>query len=179
MTSRSMSRLVSEKGTVPNVIGMTRDEALKAIESCRIRCAARRSSKSSTSGRAARCIATPPRIGSTVPQPSTVRLTDQRRPGRHRCPVTGWHADRGRARAARPTRPDRRRHRATDSPARSPTASSAASVPPPTRRPAPGSAVTLTVSRPRAPAGLHRPADSRRRIGASACAPLRRCIFTS
>ena len=62
------------RGTVPNVLGMTRDEAVKAIEAAGFDTPRDYVEKLDERPRG-EVLASLPRAGATVPQPSTVRLT--------------------------------------------------------------------------------------------------------
>ena len=66
--------LGAKRGTVPNVVGMARDEAIKAIEAAGFDTPREFIEKLDQRPRG-EVLATLPRVGATVPQPSSVRLT--------------------------------------------------------------------------------------------------------
>lgn len=66
--------LGAKRGTVPDVVGMSRDEAIKAIEAAGFDTPREFIEKLDQHPRG-EVLATLPRVGATVPQPSTVRLT--------------------------------------------------------------------------------------------------------
>jgi eukaryotic-like serine/threonine-protein kinase len=66
--------LGAKKGTVPNVVGMPRDEAVKALEAAGFDVPTDVTEKLDPHPRG-EVIATTPRIGATIAQPATVRLT--------------------------------------------------------------------------------------------------------
>jgi eukaryotic-like serine/threonine-protein kinase len=66
--------LGAKKGTVPNVVGMPRDDAVKALEAAGFDISTEYTEKLDQHPRG-EVLATTPRIGSTVPQPASIRLT--------------------------------------------------------------------------------------------------------
>ncbi len=135
------------KGTVPNVIGMPRDEALKALESAGFDAPQEIIERLDKRPRG-EVIATAPRIGSTVPQPSTVRLTISAGPDAIGVPsLVGMPVDDAVALLgqigliAAPQR--------TDSTSTQPAGFVSGQRPAASTPVTAGSAVTLTVSRPR------------------------------
>ncbi len=141
--------LGAKRGKVPNVIGMTREAAVVAIEAAGFDKPQEFIEKLDKRPRG-EVIATLPRIGSTVPQPSTVRLTVSAGPDAIGIPsLVGMTVEDALAllgqlglTAGEPR---------TDSTSTQPEGFVSGQRPAANTPAAPGSAVTLTVSRPPAP----------------------------
>lgn len=140
--------LGARRGTVPSVIGLTRDSARKVIEGAGFDLASDYTERLDTRPRG-EVIATNPRGGSTVLQPAAVRLTLSAGPDAVGVPsLVGMPVEDALALLgqlglkAGPAR--------SDSTSTQPDGFVSAQRPAPNTPAAPGSAVTLTVSRPRA-----------------------------
>lgn len=138
-----------KRGTVPNVVGMSRDLAVKALEDAGFEAPDDASERIDKRPRG-EVIATVPRGGVTIAQPASVRLTISAGPDAIGVPsLIGMSLDDALALIgqlgliAAPTR--------TDSTSVQPDGVVSAQRPVAESPVTPGSAVTLTVSRPRAP----------------------------
>ncbi len=138
-----------KRGTVPNVLGMARDAAVKALEEAGFDVATEITERLDKRARG-EVIATAPRSGVTIPQPAMVRLTISAGPDAIGVPsLIGMSLEDALALigqlglTAAPTR--------TDSTAVQPDGFISAQRPSPDSPVAPGGVVTLTVSRPTAP----------------------------
>jgi eukaryotic-like serine/threonine-protein kinase len=141
--------LGAKRGTVPNVMGMTRDAAAKALEESGFDVASDVVEKLDKRPRG-EVVAATPRIGSTVLQPATVKLTVSAGPDAIGVPaLVGMPMDDALALlgqlglTAAPTR--------DDSASTQPDGVVSGQRPAANAPAAPGSAVTLTISRPRSP----------------------------
>lgn len=141
--------LGAKRGTVPNVMGMAREAAEKVIEAAGFDLAADVVEKLDKRPRG-EVLSTTPRIGSTVLQPSVVKLTISAGPDAIGVPaLVGMPVDDALALlgqlglTAAPTREDSTSSQPDGYVSGQRPAANAPAVP--------GSAVTLTVSRPRAP----------------------------
>ncbi|MBC7843336.1 MAG: PASTA domain-containing protein [Gemmatimonadaceae bacterium] len=141
--------LGAKRGTVPNVVGMPRDEAVKALEAAGFEVSDDYTERLDQHPRG-EVLATTPRIGSTVTQPASVRLTISAGPDAVGVPsLVGMPVDDALALlgqlglfAGEPR---------SDSTGSQPEGIVSNQRPAANTPAAPGSTVTLTVSHPRAP----------------------------
>ncbi len=141
--------LGSKRGTVPNVVGMPRDEAVKALDAAGFEVSDDHTERLDQHPRG-EVLATTPRIGSTVTQPATVHLTISAGPDAIGVPsLVGMPVDDALALlgqlglvAGEPR---------SDSSGTKPEGVVSNQRPAASTPAAPGSTVTLTVSHPRAP----------------------------
>jgi eukaryotic-like serine/threonine-protein kinase len=141
--------LGAKKGTIPNVVGMSRDAATKALEAAGFDVPTDVTERLDSHARG-EVLATTPRIGTTVPQPAAVRLTISAGPDAIGVPsLVGMPVDDALALlgqlglTAAPVR--------TDSVASQPDGYVSGQRPSANTPVAPGATVSLSVSRPRAP----------------------------
>lgn len=141
--------LGARRGTVPEVIGLSRDEAIKAIEAAGFDTPREFIEKLDSHPRG-EVLATLPRVGATVPQPSTVRLTISAGPDAIGVPaLVGMPVEDAIALLGQlGLTPGSTR---TDSTSTQPEGFVSSQRPAANTPIAPGGSVSLTVSRPRAP----------------------------